>query len=530
MKTCPYCKEDVRDDAIKCRHCQSMLLALDPAVATEPADSDRGQVTYVLDRGLIRFGKFVVAVLGIFLVVGLYLYGYRLEDALDQARKTQDELNTLHGSMQASQDQVAAQAKEIKEAQAQLESSLADVKRQSDDVTRLHDAAGNMMKDIGAQRDGVATLRDDVTKLHDEAGTLIIQIRGNASTAQTLIAQLSPPPPSAGSTGLDAGRVNQVMAKQLLVVMKGVLPDAQYAALQKQLKSETTTGLQRKIYDAKNGESLPGKLILSEGEDASRKDKEVQEVYDDLGTVYDFFKSNYDRDITADTGGTMVATIHYGTKYDNTFWDGEELAIGDGDGTMFRAGGFASLDIIAAELSHSVITTSTGLNYEGIQGAIHSHLTDVFSSLIVQWKNRQTVDTASWVIGEHVLAPGIKGVGLRSLKAPGTAYDDPALGKDHQPDNIGNVYTGTDDNGGVHLNSGIPNKAFYEAAKRIGGFAWEKTGRIWYQSMLKARGVNKFEDFAKITYATAGDLYGAQSSEQAAVKGGWNAVGISVEP
>jgi Zn-dependent metalloprotease len=112
------------------------------------------------------------------------------------------------------------------------------------------------------------------------------------------------------------------------------------------------------------------------------------------------------------------------------------------------------------------------------------------------------------------------------MKAPGTAYDDPQLGKDPQPDHMKNYVKTTDDRGCVHINSGIPNRAFYEVAMAIAGNAWEKPGTIWYQTLLRLTPNSTFEDCAKTTYDVAGQLYGKGSKEQVIVKGGWEKVGI----
>ncbi|HYE73280.1 MAG TPA: M4 family metallopeptidase, partial [Blastocatellia bacterium] len=123
----------------------------------------------------------------------------------------------------------------------------------------------------------------------------------------------------------------------------------------------------------------------------------------------------------------------------------------------------------------------------------------------------------------------IKGVALRSMKEPGTAYDDPLIGKDPQPAHMKDFVKTTRDNGGVHINSGIPNKAFYEVAKRLGGYAWERAGRIWYITLRdRLRPYSQFQECAEMTYAVAGELYGARSPEQQAVREGWGMVGISV--
>ena len=116
------------------------------------------------------------------------------------------------------------------------------------------------------------------------------------------------------------------------------------------------------------------------------------------------------------------------------------------------------------------------------------------------------------------------------MKDPGSAFDDPVLGKDPQPKHMDQFVDTFEDNGGVHINSGIPNHAFYQVATRIGGYAWEHAGRIWYEALRDARvkpNAN-FMAFARVTLNVASTLYGATSSERQAVKDGWAAVGISL--
>jgi len=123
----------------------------------------------------------------------------------------------------------------------------------------------------------------------------------------------------------------------------------------------------------------------------------------------------------------------------------------------------------------------------------------------------------------------VNGVGIRSMKAPGTAYDDPVLGKDPQPAHMKDYVNTISDNGGVHINSGIPNHAFYITAVELGGYAWEKAGQIWYVTLKDKLGANsKFQDCADQTYQTAGELFGSGSIEQQAVQKGWLEVGITV--
>jgi Zn-dependent metalloprotease len=123
--------------------------------------------------------------------------------------------------------------------------------------------------------------------------------------------------------------------------------------------------------------------------------------------------------------------------------------------------------------------------------------------------------------------PGVKAKGIRSMKEPGTAYDDPVLGRDPQPGHMRDYVITDDDNGGVHLNSGIPNRAFYELAIRLKGYAWEKAGQIWYRALTEQlRSGSTFRDAMMKTVAVAGKLYGLNSLEQKAVRGAWSEVGI----
>src|SRR5262249_49533152 len=152
---------------------------------------------------------------------------------------------------------------------------------------------------------------------------------------------------------------------------------------------------------------------------------------------------------------------------DNAFWDGRQMIYGDGDGQQFLS--FTrSVDVIGHEMTHGVTQHEAGLIYWGQTGALNESLSDVFGSMVKQYVNNQTADQADWLIGQGLFTPLVKGVAIRSLKAPGTAYGvpvpDPVLGKDDQPSHMSNYNHTLQDNGGVHINSGIPNNAFYRAA------------------------------------------------------------------
>ena len=148
-------------------------------------------------------------------------------------------------------------------------------------------------------------------------------------------------------------------------------------------------------------------------------------------------------------------------------------------GSCFRRFTLA-IDVIGHELTHGVTQYTSNLNYSDQPGALNESLSDVFGSLVKQRQRGQTASQADWLIGEGLFTANVKGVALRSLKEPGTAYDDPVLGRDPQPAHMRDYVHTSDDDGGIHINSGIPNHAFFLVAAAIGGYAWEKAGRIWY--------------------------------------------------
>jgi len=222
----------------------------------------------------------------------------------------------------------------------------------------------------------------------------------------------------------------------------------------------------------------------------------------------------------------LDSSVHYGEGYNNAFWNGTQMVYGDGDGQIFNRFTI-SLDVIGHELTHGVTQYEAALEYQDQPGALNESMSDVFGSLVKQYALKQTAEKADWLIGAGLLTRKIKGVALRSMKAPGTAYDDPTIGKDSQPAHMRDYVNTSSDNGGVHINSGIPNHAFYLTAMEIGGKAWEKTGRIWYITLRdRLRESSNFQETANLTFEVAGSLFGKDSKEQKAVFTGWQDVGL----
>ncbi|MEV0978032.1 M4 family metallopeptidase [Streptomyces sp. NPDC049915] len=281
----------------------------------------------------------------------------------------------------------------------------------------------------------------------------------------------------------------------------------------------------RTIYDTAHSQDLPGTKVCEEGAEPGR-DETVKRAYDGLGATFDLYLKVYGRHSIDDNGLPLDATVHFGEDYDNAFWNGEQMVFGDGDGEVFLDFTIA-VDVIGHELTHGVTQHTANLDYFGQSGALNESVSDVFGSLIKQYALGQTAAEADWLIGAGLLAPRVTGVALRSMKAPGTAYDDDMLGKDPQPATMDDYVRTGRDNGGVHLNSGIPNHAFYLVASALGGYAWEKAGRIWYDVLTggELREDALFSDFATLTVKAARERYGA-GDELQAVQKAWERVGV----
>ncbi|MCX7403651.1 MAG: M4 family metallopeptidase [Planctomycetia bacterium] len=289
----------------------------------------------------------------------------------------------------------------------------------------------------------------------------------------------------------------------------------------------------RLVYDAKGKDTLPGKLVRSEGQ-KKLTDAAVNEAYDFAGDTYDFYRELFDRNSLDNSGMTLISSVHVGEpnasgtfqSMDNAFWDGAQMAYGDGDGQVFER--FTrSLDVVAHELTHGVQSFTSNLIYRGQSGALNEHFSDVFGILVRQWKLGEKAEQASWLIGAEVLVPAKTRRAIRDMENPGTAYaDDPDLGTDPQPSHMKSLYAGASDNGGVHLNSGIPNRAFAFVARELGGFAWEIAGRIWYDAMLQLSSRSQFADMAAITLQFAADEKRFGKESKKIVAAAWKKVGL----
>jgi hypothetical protein len=284
---------------------------------------------------------------------------------------------------------------------------------------------------------------------------------------------------------------------------------------------------QRTLADAHGHETTPGTTVRREGQGPTG-DPAADEAYDGFGHTWALYHDVYGRDSLDNRGLPLLGTVHYSTDYDNAFWDGTQMVFGDGDGRIFTRFTIA-VDVIGHELTHGVTEYTAALTYQGQSGALNESVSDVFGSMVKQRVLGQSADEADWLIGAGLFTSSVHGVALRSMKAPGTAYDDPQLGKDPQPATMAGYVKTTDDNGGVHLNSGIPNHAFQLAATGIGGRAWEGAGQVWFDVLTGGRLPRDcdFATFAAATVAAAESRYAAGSPQARSVRDAWAQVGVS---
>ncbi|GAA2127245.1 M4 family metallopeptidase [Nocardioides bigeumensis] len=272
------------------------------------------------------------------------------------------------------------------------------------------------------------------------------------------------------------------------------------------------------VFSADNRETLPGHRVRSSEEPTSGDvavDEAAAGLEASLALAADLGRASYDGG-----GGTVRATVHYGRSYVNAFWNGDQLVFGDGDGRVFER--FTkSVDVLAHEFAHAVTEFTAGLVYRDQPGALNESVSDVFAVCLKQRLLGQTASQGDWLIGAELFRPGVRARALRDMAAPGTAYDDPELGRDPQVGHLDDYVVTQDDNGGVHLNSGIPNRAFHLAATAIGGTSWEGAGRVWWQALTEGavRASTGFGGFAAATMAAAG-------AHADAVRSAWAAVGV----
>jgi Zn-dependent metalloprotease len=252
----------------------------------------------------------------------------------------------------------------------------------------------------------------------------------------------------------------------------------------------------RFVYDSQNRYEQRVELVRKE-DDGPAQDETANKTYETSGFVRDYFQETFGLESIDGKGLDIISNIHYGSNYNNAFWDGDEMTYGDGDGKQFT--NFAgAIDVVAHELVHGVTQFLANLEYRSQSGALNEHFSDVFGTIIKQKYLEQDISEADWLIGDTIVTEEFPGVALRSMKEPGTANEF-----DTQPDHMDNYYSGTADNQGVHINSGIPNKAFYLSCLEIG---IDECALIWFETLKVLWRTANFNDMLETMIAASQKL------------------------
>ena len=244
--------------------------------------------------------------------------------------------------------------------------------------------------------------------------------------------------------------------------------------------------------------------------------------------VFDFLEKVFNRYSFDNMGSSLTIYIHCKKEQVNAAFrpNNDTVHIGDGDGENFPSL-LNDIDILAHEIAHAIIKYTARFNYHGESGALDESFADVFASMVKQYVRQQKAKDANWVIGDKFVRDLThRKQALRSLKSPGQAYRFSEKDKDPQVEHM-NYYVETqDDDGGVHYNSGIINKAFYNFAMQFPDqHSWETAGKIWFKATIGSRPTTTFQEFAQTTLKVA-----KSDSIKEKLQHAWAAVGINTSP
>lgn len=284
---------------------------------------------------------------------------------------------------------------------------------------------------------------------------------------------------------------------------------------------DRTRGDGIQTFDGNNSSRLPGTIWID-------SDNVLHDTYDHAAVdaqhyaaiTYDYYSDTFGRNSFDDNGAIIRATVHYGSDYNNAFWNGSQIVFGDGDGSLLiEVSG--SIDVVAHELTHAVTDYTADLIYQYESGALNESMSDIFGTAVEFYANNDP----DWLLGEDIYTPAIPGDAFRSMEDP-TLFGDP----DHYDDR----YIGSLDNGGVHWNSGIINKAAYLISEggthynvTVNGIGLDKMTAIFYRALTQHYTESTtFSQARAATIQAATELYGAGSPEAQAVTDAFTAVGV----
>lgn len=284
------------------------------------------------------------------------------------------------------------------------------------------------------------------------------------------------------------------------------------------------------VYDAKGSDdpSWQNPVLTNKSTERS-KDEIVNVAADNIVASLKFYLAGLGLNSIDDKGLKILCAVHVGKMFDNAYYYDSKIHIGDGGGDIFKD--FAKdLTVIAHELGHGIVDMILGgLVYMGQSGALNEHVADVMGVMAVHFLNRELdANNLSWLLGDECMLDlnGVK-YSLRSFEKPGTAYvNHPVIGTDPQPADMDGYYKGSRDNYGVHINSGIPNKAFFEAINAYGTDIVSKLRLVkaWVMAVKKIGERGDFKAFVKGTMATAKEMYPNDAKMLEAIQLGWTKV------
>ncbi|MGG1617158.1 M4 family metallopeptidase [Paenibacillus sp. NRS-1782] len=299
---------------------------------------------------------------------------------------------------------------------------------------------------------------------------------------------------------------------------KGVLGDTKsfnttQSGSSYQLK-DTTRGNGIVTYTASNRQTIPGTLLTDA--DNVWNDPAGVDAHAYAAKTYDYYKDKFGRNSIDGRGLQLRSTVHYGSRYNNAFWNGSQMTYGDGDGTTFIAFS-GDPDVVGHELTHGVTEYTSNLDYYGESGALNESFSDIIGN---------DIQRTNWLVGDDIYTPSIAGDALRSMSNP-SLYN--------QPDHYSNLYKGSSDNGGVHTNSGIINKAYYLLAQggtfhnvTVSGIGRDAAVQIYYSAFTNyLTSTSNFSNTRAAVVQAAKDLYGANSAQAIAAAKSFDAVGVN---
>ncbi|MBP9664660.1 MAG: M4 family metallopeptidase [Pyrinomonadaceae bacterium] len=233
----------------------------------------------------------------------------------------------------------------------------------------------------------------------------------------------------------------------------------------------------------------------------------------------------------------VSSRVHFGSNYNNAFWYQNKMTYGDGNGTAFSP--LTTIDIAGHEMTHGITENTANLTYSGESGALNESMSDVFGALVESYALGGVVNSDTWKIGEQAYTPATSGDALRYMDNPHLAGNG-GFTSDDDPDHYSERYTGSSDSGGVHINSGIANHAFYLAANGgthhrsgviVAGMGTTNAARIWYRAMtVYMTSSTNFSGARTAMLNAATDLFGSSSTQYNTTATAWCAVGVGTCP